>query len=465
MDASRPLLTRRDVEGAEDSRQMSYLLYPKRFVALALFCALSFVNAAMWIQFASVSDLVGDMFRVSPAAVDWLSMTYMVCYMVGIYPATLVLEAGGLRLGLCLGALLNFAGAVLRFAGCAERSFGVLLVGQTVAGVAQVFVLGVPPILAARWFGVDGRASATAIAVLANPVGSAAGLLGAGISRDAAALTRVCLFVAVACAGVLASVALLFEEAPPTPPSASQERRRASSADLLAPPAGDSALARARARIDGELVGILCNKALVLLVTAYSAAMAVNYANATFISAALRPRLGEGPAGEAGYVGFAMLISGVPGSAVAGAVMDKVGAFRATLQAFFVVAVAAMVSYAVAARYWPLDAVFACAAVAGFSQSAIMSAGFEVAAELAFPCGEATVAGFLNASAQLAGVLTISIVQAVFLDRGEEGEGAWRASLALCAVMAMGAVLSFGVGGRMGRQEQDRRAGAALRAK
>lgn len=48
--------------------------------------------------------------------------------------------------------------------------FPVAFIGQTVVAVSQIFILGIPPLLAAVWFGPSQVSSATAIGVFGNQV-------------------------------------------------------------------------------------------------------------------------------------------------------------------------------------------------------------------------------------------------------------------------------------------------------
>ncbi len=62
------------------------------------------------------------------------------------------------------------AGAWIKVLGVSPDLFYVLLIGQTVAAMSQVFVLGVPPTVAAVWFGPDEVSSACGIGVFGNQV-------------------------------------------------------------------------------------------------------------------------------------------------------------------------------------------------------------------------------------------------------------------------------------------------------
>nr|CUU98075.1 feline leukemia virus subgroup C [Hymenolepis microstoma] len=82
-----------------------------------------------------------------------------------VAPGTWVLNRYGLRGALLTGAGLNALGACIKCASmelsqpndvktiAALSSFPVLMLGQCICALAQVFTLGMPAQLAATWFG------------------------------------------------------------------------------------------------------------------------------------------------------------------------------------------------------------------------------------------------------------------------------------------------------------------------
>lgn len=76
----------------------------------------------------------------------------------------------GLRLPVLLGSFGTMAAAWIKVGSLSPDRFYVTFIGQTVAGVAQIFVLGVPAKLAAVWFGQDQVSSACAVGVFGNQV-------------------------------------------------------------------------------------------------------------------------------------------------------------------------------------------------------------------------------------------------------------------------------------------------------
>jgi len=94
----------------------------------------------------------------------------MLTYLPLILPATWLLDRYGLRMSAILGASGNCLGACLKCLAARHDRFLLAFAGQTVAGMAQIFTLGLPPRLAATWFGSSGVSTATALGVFGNQV-------------------------------------------------------------------------------------------------------------------------------------------------------------------------------------------------------------------------------------------------------------------------------------------------------
>jgi hypothetical protein len=71
-----------------------------------------------------------------------------------------------------VGSFGTCAGSWLKILGVGQDGFVWVFVGQTLVAFSQVFILGVPPHLAAQWFGPDELSTATAVGVFGNQVRS-----------------------------------------------------------------------------------------------------------------------------------------------------------------------------------------------------------------------------------------------------------------------------------------------------
>ena len=146
-------------------------VYAKRWTILLIFCMITLLNSFNWIEYSIVQDVIIDFYNESlpstPAerfdAVNWFSMTYMLCYIPLVFPAMFLLDRKGLKLSCMLGALLTTVGSIIKCFAVRSDLFAIAMIGQTVCAVAQVFTLGIPARLSALWFGPSEIARATSV--------------------------------------------------------------------------------------------------------------------------------------------------------------------------------------------------------------------------------------------------------------------------------------------------------------
>ena len=76
----------------------------------------------------------------------------------------------GLRLSVLLGSLGTCLGSWIKVFATGQAYFPLLFAGQTIVAISQIFILGIPPQLAATWFPSNQVSSACAIGVFGNQV-------------------------------------------------------------------------------------------------------------------------------------------------------------------------------------------------------------------------------------------------------------------------------------------------------
>eukprot|EP00061_Rhincodon_typus_P005167 g24375.t1 len=143
-------------------------LYRRRWVIVFLFSSYSLCNAFQWIQYGIINNIIMKYYNVASFTIDWLSMIYFVAYIPIIFPVTWLLDRKGLRVIALVGSGLNCCGAWIKIASVRPDLFAVTFLGQTVCGIAQVFILGMPSRIASVWFGANEVSTACAIAVFGN---------------------------------------------------------------------------------------------------------------------------------------------------------------------------------------------------------------------------------------------------------------------------------------------------------
>ncbi|KAK5970504.1 MFS-type transporter [Trichostrongylus colubriformis] len=218
-----------DLQLQMERTDMEPRVYKKRWVMLAMFISLSASNGAQWIMYSVIAQIVADFYGVSFAAVDWTSMIYMATYIALFIPAAYLLDKYGLRLSLLLGATGNAVGAWIRMFSTNPDGFWITFVGQSIVGASQMFTLGIPPRLAAVWFGPNEVSTACAAGVFGNQLGIAAGFLVPplivrnGTQEEVSTrLTYLFLSSALLNTAIFALIVCFFSARPPTPPSLAQ---------------------------------------------------------------------------------------------------------------------------------------------------------------------------------------------------------------------------------------------------
>lgn len=81
------------------------------------------------------------------------------------------LIVSGLRYCLILGSFGNCLGSWLKCFSIPRNRFWITFIGQSIVATSQLFVLNIPPLLAAIWFSETEISRATAIGVLGNQLG------------------------------------------------------------------------------------------------------------------------------------------------------------------------------------------------------------------------------------------------------------------------------------------------------
>jgi MFS family permease len=153
----------------------TYKLNRRRWLVLVAFSLLSMNSAWIWITFSPIAVSMSEYWNVSLEQVDAIAAIYLYMYVpFSFLSLYLVVNHLGLWRGLLLGGTCNLTGALVRWT--YRRNYTAVYVGTLLAAYAQTFTLSTPPLIANRWFGSHERATATALGVLANQLGTAIGL-------------------------------------------------------------------------------------------------------------------------------------------------------------------------------------------------------------------------------------------------------------------------------------------------
>uniref|UniRef100_A0A915PSL2 Major facilitator superfamily (MFS) profile domain-containing protein n=1 Tax=Setaria digitata TaxID=48799 RepID=A0A915PSL2_9BILA len=398
-------------------------LYKRRYYILLLFVMLSASNAMQWIEYSVIAHIVVEFYSVSYVAVNWTSMIYMLTYIVFVLPASWVLDKYGLRISILLGSGGNCIGAWVKMFSTRPDAFWITFLGQTIVGFSQMFILGIPPRLAAVWFGPKQVSTACAVGVFGNQLGIAVGFLlppvmvhmGA-VDLIASDLSRLFLISVVANTIVFLLIIFSFPNKPLLPPSLAQlrvlenvnEKNYYRSLKELMTNSNFVLLFITYGMVCHCLPpGIHCWK-LICFKLNKQVSIGVNvgvfYAVSTVLSQMIlifHPNEQE----SAGLIGLLLVLSGMIGSVLCGFILDRFHQFKTTTLVVYLFCVVGMLLFTFLVDVAQMWCIYVSSIILGFFMTGYLPIGFEFASELTFPVAEGTASGLLNASAQVFGII------------------------------------------------------------
>jgi MFS family permease len=393
---------------------MEYRSSPYRWVVLLSVFPILAVTQIFWLTFSAISPDAAKFYGTSSLSIDFLSMSYMIVYIVMMIPASLLADKKGLRASFVLGSVITAVFGLLRaFCG---YSFLLVVLAQIGLAVAQPFLMNPITKLAAVWFPVDERATASGIASIAGYIGIIVAMIATPAlyqSFSMPGMLRIYGFIAVAAA--VAVIALLREK-PKIP-------------------------AGPRGNVDDnfslrKVPELRKNRNFMYLLLVVFIALGVFNALLTCISDILHPR--GLTTDQSGLVGGVIIIAGLVGGVVIPLLSDKLKKRRVFLifSVLFGLIGMAGLSY--------INGYILLLVFAGITGFFIMGAGpmiFQYGTELAYPTPEGTAYGLLMGSGQVSGIAFILLLN---LLRSSNGSMALPMTL-LIALMALAFMASLRV--------------------
>ncbi len=392
--------------------QTEFKVYGYRWVVLAVFMLAVIVNQLLWISFAPITGDAASFYGVSDLSIGLLSMVFMIVYIFVSLPASWVIDTYGIRVAVGIGAALTGIFGLLR--GVFAADYTLVLVSQIGIAVGQPFILNAITKVAARWFAIEERATASGLGSLAMYVGIFLGL--ALTPHLTIEFGMGGMLVAYGIAAVVAAVVFfaLAKERPPTPPcSADQEER-----SLM---------------LDG-LKQTLRKGQFILLMVIFFIGLGVFNAVTTWIEDILRPR--GFSITQAGVAGGLMIVGGIVGALILPSLSDR---YRKRVP-FIIVALAGATLGLVGVTYAEgYGLLLASGFILGFFLLAAGPIGFQYGAETAYPTPEGTSNGLLLLMGQISGIVFIFAMDAF---KSPETGSMTPSLLALIVLMVVGLLLA-----------------------
>ena len=356
--------------------------HPYRWVVLSFYSLITVVIEIQWLAFASITEVAKSYYQVSNLGVDFLSMIYMLVFIVGSIPASYYIDTYGLKNGLILGAALTgIFGLIKAFSG---NSYTIVVISQFGLALAQPLILNAITKIGAKWFPHNERATVAGIGTLAQYVGIVIALVltpflvneqieGFNFNRM--------LMIYGAISAISAILVILLAKDPPKLSVVSEN-------------------ASIRISPKRSIIHILKNRDMQLLILLFLIGLGIFNA----ISTCIDQITSELTMTQTGFVGGIMLIGGIIGATILPILSDRQKKRKPFLVICMIIMLPGIIGLSFFSSLIPL---LISAFVFGF---AIMSAGpiaFQYGAEVSFPATESMAQGIMLMAGQVSGIVFV----------------------------------------------------------
>ena len=358
----------------------TFKVYKYRWIVLGVYMLIVAVNQLLWITFAPITSDAAKYYGVADLQIGILSMCFMIVYIVTSIPASWVIDTYGIRTGVGIGAALTGIFGLLR--GSVTTNYDLLLLSQIGIAIGQPFLLNATTKLAARWFLIEERATASGLGTLAMYLGILGGILLTPFLVKSNNINETLHIYGIISIIAALLFLLLAKERPATAPCLPDQEERS----LV---------------LDG-LKDTLRNKKFYWLMFIFFIGLGVFNSVTTWIEDILKPR-GFSPT-QAGITGGLMILGGILGALIIPVLSDH---YRKRVPFIIIALSGATIGLAgitFASSFWIL---IASGIILGFFLLSAGPIGFQYGAEITFPTSEGTSYGLLLLMGQISGIAFI----------------------------------------------------------
>lgn len=357
--------------------------YPYRWIILSLYVLITIIIEIQWLTFASISEVAQDFYQTTALRIDFLSMIYMLVFVVMSIPASYIIDTWGLKKGLMIGALLTGIFGALKAWGA--ESLLTVTIAQIGLAVAQPFILNAVTKVGALWFPVQERATVAGLGSLAQYLGiivalAVTPLLMPQLENGTYELVKMLWIYGIISVVGAVLVLLFMREGPPTPPTSEEFTER------ISPIAG--------------IRDILRNKDMQLLLLLFFIGLGIFNAVSTCIDQICQNLSMD----ETGIVGGVMLAGGVLGALILPPLSDKMKKRKPFMVVCMIFMLPGLVGLAVFNDFIPM---MIAAFIFGFFIMSAGPIGFQYGAEKSYPAPESTSQGIILLVGQISGIIFV----------------------------------------------------------
>lgn len=358
-------------------------IYPYRWVVLSLYILITIIIEIQWLTFASISEVAQEFYQTSALRIDFLSMIYMLVFIVMSIPASYIIDTWGLKKGLMIGAMLTGVFGALKAWGA--ESLLLITIAQTGLAIAQPFILNAVTKVGALWFPVNERATVAGLGSLAQYIGiivalAVTPLLMPQLENGTYELAKMLWIYGIISVVGAVLVLLFMREQPPTPPTLEEFTERVS------PLAG--------------IRDIFRNRDMQFLLLLFFIGLGVFNAVSTCIDQICKNLTMD----ETGIVGGVMLFGGILGALILPTLSDKLKKRKPFMVVCMIFMLPGLIGLTVFNDFVPM---MISAFVFGFFIMSAGPIGFQYGAEKSYPAPESTSQGIILLVGQISGIIFV----------------------------------------------------------
>jgi MFS family permease len=391
----------------------NYKVYPYRWVVLGVFMLINMAIQILWICFAPITGPAAQFYGVSDLQIGLLAMSFMIVYVPLSIPISWIVDTMGYRKSVSIGAAIMAVFALMR--GFFAANYIMVVIATLGLAVSQPFMMNSISTVAAKWFPIKERATASGLVIVASFLGIAIGQVFSPLLFIKYGIATMLLIYGVVAAATALIFVIFTREAPPTPPCPPGQETRA----LM---------------LDG-LRRMLKMKDAWILMTLFLVGMGVFNGISTWIESIVRPR--GFTISQAGNLGGALLIGGIVGAIIIPILSDRLRKRKIFLLVGMALSIPGLVGVIFTSSYWlVIGSMF----ILGFFLMSLAPVGYQYAAEITYPAPEGTSNGLLN----LAGQASVVFIYGMEALKSKDGSFA-PSLLILVVLMAVCLILILGL--------------------
>ena len=351
-----------------------------RWVILLVMMPILAMTNIFWLTFAPISEVAKNFYGVSSFAIAFLSMSYMIVYILATIPASYVVDTMGFKASMTIGAVMTAGFGMLR--GVYSQSFTIVVIAQLGVAIGQPFLVNSITKAAAKWFPVEERATASGLATMAGYVGMIIAMVLTPTMQENVGLVDTLLtygYASIVCAFLFI---IFAKEEPNTLPGPAENMSE---------------------KLSFKEIKVLMRKSnFIYLMLCMFIVMGIFNAVMTCIEDILAPR--GITSNQAGLIGGVLVIVGLIGAVVIPMISDKLRKRVPLLIWPLALAIPAFIGLSFFTNY---SSIMIAAAIAGFVIMGMGPVAFQYGAEIAYPVPEGTSFGLLMVMGQISGILFI----------------------------------------------------------